>query len=212
MMRQALLITTALVMLTGGAYAQNAAQTGGAKTSPSAQMAPGTNNANTTTGSPPGATTTQNQSTAPANNQAETTPSGSATSQRLTFYTVQPADTRATKLIGLDVFNKNNENIGEVQDLILDGNKNVKAIVVGVGGFLGIGERNVAIDPASVMMMENRDGAWKLVANTTKEDLKGAPAFKFADIDKAGSTAGSASSAATTPGNSTAPANKSSNR
>jgi sporulation protein YlmC with PRC-barrel domain len=217
-MRHTLLITTALAMLVGGAYAQNAAQTGGAKTTPGAQMAPGANNTNTTTtGSPSSAadqrgaanSTTQNQNAMPKSGQANTQvtmPSSAATSQRLTFYTVQPADTRASKLIGLDVYNKNNENIGEVEDLILDGNKNVKAVVVSVGGFLGIGDRNVAIDPASVMMTEQRDGAWRLVANTTKEDLKGAPAFKFADIDKAGSTTGSAS--ADTPANSDAPMNK----
>jgi sporulation protein YlmC with PRC-barrel domain len=215
MMRHALLITTALAMLVGGAYAQNAAQTGGAKTTPGAQMAPGANNTNTTTpGSPPSTTdqrgaassTTQNQNAMPKSGQAGTMPSGSATPQRLTFYTAQSADTRASKLIGLDVYNKNNENIGEVEDLIIDGNKNVKAVVVSVGGFLGIGDRNVAIDPASVMMTEQRDGAWRIVANTTKEDLKGAPAFKFADIDKAGSTTGSAS--ADTPANSDAPMNK----
>jgi sporulation protein YlmC with PRC-barrel domain len=108
---------------------------------------------------------------------------------RLTFYKVQSADMRASKLIGADVYNLNNENIGEVSDLILDNGKNVKAVVLSVGGFLGIGDRNVAVEPAAVVLREQNDGSPRLVVNTTKEDLKGAPAFNFADVDKAGSGA-----------------------
>jgi sporulation protein YlmC with PRC-barrel domain len=201
-MRQALLITTALIMVTGGAHAQ---ASGDAKAPPG-----NTTNATTSSGASGtdqrGAAAMQSQNTKPNTGQAGSMQSSSSTAQRLTFYTVQPADTRASKLIGLDVYNKNNENIGEIEDLIIDGNKNIKALVVSVGGFLGIGDRNVAIDPASVSMAEQRDGAWRVVANTTKEDLKGAPAFKFADIDKAGATTGSA--AADAPAKSTTPMDK----
>ena len=107
----------------------------------------------------------------------------------MSFYTAMPADTRASKLMGKDVYNLNNENIGEVGDLIIDNGKNIKAIVVSVGGFLGMGERNVAIDPASVVLTES-DGSARLVVNTTKEQLKNAPAFNLADVDKAGPNAG----------------------
>ena len=108
----------------------------------------------------------------------------------LSFYNANPADTRATKLIGRNVYNLQNESIGEVNDLIIDNGKTIKAIVVGVGGFLGMGERNVAIDPASIVLSELGDGNSRLVVNTNREDLKKSPAFNFADVDKAGPHAG----------------------
>jgi sporulation protein YlmC with PRC-barrel domain len=70
------------------------------------------------------------------------------------YYKVNPADMRASKIMGKSVYNLNNENIGEVNDLIIDNGKTIKAIVVGVGGFLGMGERNVALEPGAVVLSE----------------------------------------------------------
>jgi sporulation protein YlmC with PRC-barrel domain len=113
-----------------------------------------------------------------------------AASVRMMFYAVQPADMRASKLIGTNVYNLANENVGEIEDLIIDNGKTVKAVVVSVGGFLGIGDHNIAVQPGSVILSEKRDGSARVVINTTKEDLKKAPAFNFADVDKAASGAG----------------------
>lgn len=111
----------------------------------------------------------------------------------MSYYTANPADTRATKLIGRTVYNLNNENIGEVNDIIIDNGKTIKAIVVGVGGFLGMGERNVAIAPASIVMSELGDGTTRLVVNTNRDDLKKVQAFDLTAVDKAGPNAGGAS-------------------
>jgi len=54
-------------------------------------------------------------------------------------------DWRASKVVGLNVYNKNNENIGSINDLLMDKSGNIKAAVIGVGGFLGMGEHLVAI-------------------------------------------------------------------
>jgi sporulation protein YlmC with PRC-barrel domain len=54
-------------------------------------------------------------------------------------------DWRASKVVGLSVYNNNNENIGSINDLLTDKNGSIKAVVIGVGGFLGIGEHLVAI-------------------------------------------------------------------
>jgi len=51
----------------------------------------------------------------------------------------------ASKLIGTTVVSTNNESIGDVNDVILGRDGQVMAVVVGVGGFLGIGEKNVAV-------------------------------------------------------------------
>ena len=54
-------------------------------------------------------------------------------------------DWRASKLAGLSVYNDKNESVGSVNDLLTDKSGNIKAVVIGVGGFLGVGEHLVAI-------------------------------------------------------------------
>jgi sporulation protein YlmC with PRC-barrel domain len=54
-------------------------------------------------------------------------------------------DWRASKLAGLSVYNDNNESVGSINDLLTDKNGNIKAVVIGVGGFLGVGEHLVAV-------------------------------------------------------------------
>src|SRR5712664_4468998 len=52
---------------------------------------------------------------------------------------------RASKVVGLSVYNANNESLGSINDLLTDKNGNIKAAVIGVGGFLGVGEHLVAV-------------------------------------------------------------------
>jgi sporulation protein YlmC with PRC-barrel domain len=52
---------------------------------------------------------------------------------------------RASKVIGVNVYNDNNEKIGEIEELIIDKSSKVENVVLGVGGFLGMGEHYVAV-------------------------------------------------------------------
>jgi sporulation protein YlmC with PRC-barrel domain len=52
---------------------------------------------------------------------------------------------RASKLVGLNVYNDKNESVGSINDLLTDKSGNIKAVVIGVGGFLGVGEHLVAV-------------------------------------------------------------------
>ena len=52
---------------------------------------------------------------------------------------------RASKVVGLSVYNDNNESLGSINDLLTDKSGNIKAVVLGVGGFLGVGEHLVAV-------------------------------------------------------------------
>ncbi len=52
---------------------------------------------------------------------------------------------RASKLVGLNVYNDKNESLGSINDLLTDNSGNIKAVVIGVGGFLGVGEHLVAV-------------------------------------------------------------------
>ncbi len=52
---------------------------------------------------------------------------------------------RASKVVGLSVYNDSNESLGSINDLLMDKSGNIKAVVIGVGGFLGVGEHLVAV-------------------------------------------------------------------
>ena len=52
---------------------------------------------------------------------------------------------RTSKLVGLNVYNDSNESLGSINDLLTDKSGNIKAVVIGVGGFLGVGEHLVAV-------------------------------------------------------------------
>jgi sporulation protein YlmC with PRC-barrel domain len=52
---------------------------------------------------------------------------------------------RASKLVGLNVYNDSNESLGSINDLLADKSGNIKGVVIGVGGFLGVGEHLVAV-------------------------------------------------------------------
>jgi sporulation protein YlmC with PRC-barrel domain len=82
----------------------------------------------------------------------------------------------ADNIIGSDVMTTGDENVGPVNDLIFDDDGQIIAVVVGVGGFLGMGEKDVAISWDSVSRStEDRD---QFRVDATKEDLRAAPAFK----------------------------------
>jgi hypothetical protein len=61
---------------------------------------------------------------------------------------------RASKLMGLDVYNEANEKLGDVNELILDKNGKVNAVVIGVGGFLGMGEHDIAVSMDKLKFVE----------------------------------------------------------
>jgi sporulation protein YlmC with PRC-barrel domain len=52
---------------------------------------------------------------------------------------------RASKMVGLSVYNDSNESLGSINDLLTDKSGDIKAVVIGVGGFLGVGEHLVAV-------------------------------------------------------------------
>ena len=82
---------------------------------------------------------------------------------------------RAESLLGVDVSN-GQDTIGEVADLIVTQDGRVEAIVVGVGGFLGVGQKSVALAWDSIELAE-RDGARVILVAATREQLEGMPEF-----------------------------------
>jgi sporulation protein YlmC with PRC-barrel domain len=91
-----------------------------------------------------------------------------------------PEPALASNFIGSEVLNiQNNEEIGEIEDLIIDQGKTIRGVVLSVGGFLGLGERRVAVEPNSLIIRREGSGSMQVVSNTTKDELNKAPEFKY---------------------------------
>jgi sporulation protein YlmC with PRC-barrel domain len=94
---------------------------------------------------------------------------------------------RASKLIGSSIHDASDQKIGSVTDLIVDRDGKVTEVVVGVGGFLGAGEKNVAVKMAD--LKRGKDN--RLVLNTTKDALKQMAAY---DLSEPAARSGSSTS------------------
>jgi sporulation protein YlmC with PRC-barrel domain len=99
-------------------------------------------------------------------------------------------DWRASKLIGTNVYGPDDKSIGEINDVILASDGSVKAAVVGVGGFLGVGEKNVAVpfDTLNVRRKSNSSAIDKITVSFGKDELKNAPKFAYYDASKSATT------------------------
>src|SRR5467141_644616 len=95
------------------------------------------------------------------------------------FSTVSKDEMFSSKLKGLNVYNQKDESVGEITDLAIK-NHQVDALILSVGGFLGMGEHYVAVSPSSVSVKHDvKNDKWVATMNTTKEALKAAPEFKY---------------------------------
>ncbi len=81
-----------------------------------------------------------------------------------------------------NVYDPNNQKIGEIMDVLIEPSGQINAAIVGVGGFLGAGEKDVVVN-FSAIKPSKKDNKTYLTLNTTKDDLKKAPGFKY-DKDK----------------------------
>ena len=81
--------------------------------------------------------------------------SSAASGQFMTH--MQPDQWRASKLVGVNIYGQNNEKIGDVNEVLIDRKGNADAVVIGVGGFLGMGEKDVAIPFSAIEWKYDRN-------------------------------------------------------
>jgi PRC-barrel domain len=149
------------------------------------------------------------------------TGAGGASAQGNFVTQLQPGQWMASKLIGTRVVGANNESIGDINDVVLDKSGTAQTVVIGVGGFLGIGEKSVAVPFRSLELASSRDASTtaststgpsspgggtkattgagggdvdRIVLRMTKADLEAAPAFQSSGSGS-GSGGGSGSTA-----------------
>lgn len=96
------------------------------------------------------------------------------------FIQPQSTDMLSSNVVGLDIYNGQNDKIGKIQDVAFDASKQLTGYILSVGGFLGMGTRYVAVNPTSVMVQYDASNkAWRATMNATKDQLKSAPEFKY---------------------------------
>jgi hypothetical protein len=77
-----------------------------------------------------------------------------------------------------NVYDTADNKIGTVDDVLVDKTGKIHAAMVGVGGFLGMGEKDVAV-PFEALNLTQKNNKWYLTMNATKDELKSAPGFKY---------------------------------
>ena len=85
----------------------------------------------------------------------------------------------SSRLIGLNVQNSSGEEIGQIEDMALEGGQLV-GVVLSVGNILGMGQRYVAVDPSSISIRYTEgENKWRATLNATVDQLKSAPEFRY---------------------------------
>ena len=94
------------------------------------------------------------------------------------FYTEQ-GEWRASSLIDTKVTNAAGETIGDINEVLIDKDGKVVAVVLGVGGFLGVGERHAAVTFSSLELTRDANGNPLVRVDVTKDQLKSQPEWKW---------------------------------
>jgi hypothetical protein len=171
----------ALLLFTGGAIAQPAPPTPGA--SPATPAMPEATQPLTPSEAipptPSAPKVTQPMAPAPEATPPMATPKAlqaMASAQIMT--SVPGGSVTVTDYYKQNVYDPSDNKIGEVADVLIDKDGRVTAVILAVGGFLGIGEKDVAI-PFNALQVTQKDDKRYLVVNTTKDALEKAPGYKY---------------------------------
>ncbi|MDR6430917.1 PRC-barrel domain-containing protein [Brucella pseudogrignonensis] len=156
MLRTTLLTTTCALLISGSAFAQTAspAPTEAAPAPAAAELPVSSQNM---FGSPP-----------------------AAESEKIGFVEAKDGQLLVSSFIGQTVYESDAADaasVGNLNDLIVSPDGEVQAAVIGVGGFLGVGQKDVAVSPDQLQLATRSDGKKWLVIKATKDQLTEAPAF-----------------------------------
>lgn len=202
MIRLLLATTAVAAVLATGAIAQDAsssAASSAASESTSSSMDMTSSSTEAMSSSAPASA--ESSATTASSAQATTTTGGGF--DILSGYTQADTDHLASKIIGSPVYDgagTDANNLGKISDIVVNENGQVAAVVIGVGGFLGIGEKQVAVDFGALQFVIAADNTERYVLQTTKDQLTNAPDFKTVEDQPGQASASGANGAASDNG------------
>ena len=113
------------------------------------------------------------QTTTPAS-PSSTAPAVSASSEQMNL----KGNWRASKLVGLAVYNDANEKLGDISEILLDNTGKINAVIIGVGGFLGVGSRKIVVDWNALRFGKIANKKDSITLELTKAQVAAAPEYK----------------------------------
>jgi sporulation protein YlmC with PRC-barrel domain len=123
----------------------------------------------------------QSTSTNPSAPPSASSPSGAPSTPDLAVASVKlQGGLRISKLLGSSVYNDQNEKVGSVDDLIMKDDNKIVMAVVSVGGFLGIGNKLVAVPYDHLHLEMNKDETKVVMPGASKDSLASMPTFTYA--------------------------------
>jgi len=178
------------------AYAQSAAPSAQPPTTAqSAPAAPAEKTAPAMNDKAPAATgtMTNDKPAAMPDKSAATDTKADSNKQAGFVQTQDSSEWRSSKLVGASVYGPDDKSIGSIDDLIVDQQGAIKAAVIGVGGFLGVGQKDVAVpfDALKIQRKANSSSIDKITVSYTKDELTNAPKFAYYQVQSTGTTTGS---------------------
>jgi sporulation protein YlmC with PRC-barrel domain len=114
-----------------------------------------------------------------ANVQAQQANQRPAGSPAQAMSTIPAESVTITHWYKQNVYDPNDNKIGEIEDVLVDRSGKATGLIIGVGGFLGVGEKDVAVPFNAVQVTNKNNNKWYLVMNATKDSLKNAKGFKY---------------------------------
>jgi hypothetical protein len=173
-------ISLAALMASGVAFAEDTQPA----TQPSQEMQQKTEPATpapTTAPDPSKSSDTQSSEQPKTDTTVQKTAPAETTTTTTTTATNAPLDAGnavlATSFIGATVYTSADENIGDINDMVFDDKGMIKAVIVGVGGFLGMGEKDVALPLEKIKISKDENNNVKLTVEASRDELEKAPAF-----------------------------------
>ena len=140
---------------------------------------PASSSSSSSMSSPSASSSTTGQASSSPSPSPATTASMPASADKKFVSSQSSEQFLASKFTGTDVVGTDDKKIGDVNDVLFDKQGKIMAYVVGVGGFLGIGSKNVALEPSSFTVVKGENNsADKLKLAMTKEELEKAPNFE----------------------------------
>ncbi|MBV9637615.1 MAG: PRC-barrel domain-containing protein [Methylobacteriaceae bacterium] len=172
--------TAALALILPAAVVLAQTQPAPAPANPPEATAPATPPKDATTTPPKDATTTppKDATATPAPTPPPAAAAPSDASKETVFYSPQQnaSDWLSSNYVNHTVYGPKDEKLGKITDLVLNADGQAVAAIVGVGGFLGIGEKDVAVS-FKALKAKTKNGSQYLTLEVTKDELKNAPKF-----------------------------------
>jgi sporulation protein YlmC with PRC-barrel domain len=174
-------VVLSLLFVCGGAFAQETSETPQAapSTPEATQPAPTAPEAAKPEAAPPPEAAQPEAAkpeTAPPPEAAQPMPSAPKGAEKMT---AEPGDSvSVTEYYKQNVYDTSDNTIGEVSDVLLDKDGHVTAVILSVGGFLGLGAKYVSV-PFNALRITEKDGKRYLVMDATKEALTSAPGYQY---------------------------------